>query len=126
MKEEKTILEKYTKNIFIFSWGKLLLLLSRFSRVQLCATPQTAAHQAPSSLGFYRQEHWSGLPFSSPMHETESESQVAQSCPTLCDPMDCSLPGSSIHGIFQARVLEFGAPQNKICHKFHFPAIYFP
>ena len=32
-----------------------------------------------------------------------------QSCPTLCDPMDCSLPGSSIHGIFQARVLEWGA-----------------
>ena len=36
----------------------------------------------------------------------ESESEVAQSCPTLCNPMDCSLPGSSIHGIFQARVLE--------------------
>jgi len=36
----------------------------------------------------------------------ESESEVAQSCPTLCDPMDCSLPGSSIHGILQARVLE--------------------
>ena len=40
----------------------LLLLLSRFSRVQLCATPWTAAHQAPPSLGFSRQEHWSGLP----------------------------------------------------------------
>ena len=38
----------------------------------------------------------------------ESESEVAQSCPTLCDPMDCSLPGFSIHGIFQARVLEWG------------------
>ena len=37
---------------------------------------------------------------------TESESEVAQSCPTLCDPMDCSLPGSSVHGIFQAGVLE--------------------
>ena len=35
--------------------------------------------------------------------------EVAQSCPTLCDPMDCSLPGSSFHGIFQARVLEWGA-----------------
>ena len=41
----------------------LLLLLSRFSRVRLCATPETAAHQAPLSLGFSRQEHWSGLPF---------------------------------------------------------------
>ena len=39
----------------------------------------------------------------------KSESEVAQSCPTLSDPMDCSLPGSSIHGIFQARVLEWGA-----------------
>ena len=49
----------------------LLLLLSRFSRVQLCATPEMAAHQAPPSLGFSRQEHWSGLPFPSPMHESE-------------------------------------------------------
>ena len=40
----------------------MLLLLSRFSRVRLCVTPQTAAHQAPPSLGFSRQEHWSGLP----------------------------------------------------------------
>ena len=47
----------------------LLLLLSHFSRVRLCATPETAAHQAPPSLGFSRQEHWSGLPFPSPMHE---------------------------------------------------------
>ena len=37
----------------------------------------------------------------------ESESEVTQSCPTLCDPMDCSLSGSSVHGIFQARVLEW-------------------
>ena len=49
----------------------LLLLLSRFSHVQLCATPEMAAHQAPPSLGFSRQEHWSGLPFSSPMHESK-------------------------------------------------------
>jgi len=39
----------------------------------------------------------------------KSESEVAQSCPTLSDPMDCSLPGSSVHEIFQARVLEWGA-----------------
>ena len=39
----------------------------------------------------------------------ESESEIAQLCPTLSDPMDCSLPGSSIHGILQARVLEWGA-----------------
>ena len=41
--------------------------------------------------------------------KVKSESEVAQSCPTLWDPMDCSLPGSSIHGIFLARVLEWGA-----------------
>ena len=49
----------------------LLLLLSRFSRVQFCATPEMAAHQASPSLGFSRQKHWSGLPFPSPMHESE-------------------------------------------------------
>ena len=41
--------------------------------------------------------------------KVKSESEVAQSCPTLSDPMNCSLPGSSVHGIFQARVLEWGA-----------------
>ena len=51
--------------------GMLLLLLSRFSRVRLYATPQMAAHQAPPSLGFSRQEHWSRLPFPSPMQESE-------------------------------------------------------
>ena len=49
----------------------LLLLLSRFSGVRFGVTPQTAAHQVPLSLGFSRQEHWSGLPFPSPMHESE-------------------------------------------------------
>ena len=96
-------------------WSRVsgsVLLLSRFSRVQLCATPETAAHQAPQSLGFSRQEHWSGLPFPSPMHESENECEVAQSSPTPSDPMDCSLPGSSIHGIFQARVLEWGGSVN--------------
>ena len=50
----------------------LLLLLSRFSRVQLCATPWTAAYQAPPPMGFSKQEYWSGLPLSSP--ETVSTS----------------------------------------------------
>ena len=48
----------------------LLLLLSPFSRVQLCVTPWTAAYQASPSMRFSRQEHWSGLPFPSPMHES--------------------------------------------------------
>ena len=92
----------------------LLLLLSRFSRVQLCATPETAAYQLTSFL----------CPWDSPGKNTgvgchfllqcmrvksESESEVAQLCPTPIDPMDCSLPGCSVHGIFQARVLEWGA-----------------
>ena len=57
-----------------------------------------AAHQAPQPLGLSRQEHWSGLPFPSPMQESESEGEVAQLCLTLSDPMDCRLPGSSAHG----------------------------
>ena len=75
--------------------------------LQSCPTLCNPIDGGPLSLGFSRQEHWSGLPFLSPMHESESE--VAQSCQTLSDPMDCSLPGSSIYGIFQARVLEWGA-----------------
>ena len=49
----------------------LLLLLGHFSHVWLCATRQTASHKAPPSLGFSRQEHWTGLPFPFPMHESE-------------------------------------------------------
>ena len=85
-------------------WTLALLLLSRFSRVRLCVTPLTAAHQAPLSLGFSRQEHWSGLPFPSPMHESErwkwSRSVVSDSLqphglqPTrLLHP--CDFPGKS-------------------------------
>ena len=76
-------------------WYMLLLPLSHFSCVQLCATPQTAAHQVPLSLGFSRQEYWSGLPFPSPLIHVQSVqfSSVAQSCLTLCDPMNCSTPG---------------------------------
>ena len=85
-------------------------------------------------MGFSRHEYWSGLPFPPPGDLPDpgikpvspaspalaggfytfgspclrvSESEAAQSCPTLCDPMDCSLPGFSVHGIFQARVLEW-------------------
>ena len=87
----------------------LLLLLSCFSRIWLCVTPETAAHQAPPSLGFSRQEHWSGLPFLSPMHESEKSKRNRSVVSDSSDPMDCSPPGSSIHGIFQARVLEWGA-----------------
>ena len=63
----------------VLEWGAiafsekdlLLLLLSHFSHVRLCAAPEMVAHQAALSLGLSRQEHWSGLPFPSPMHESE-------------------------------------------------------
>ena len=69
----------------------------------------TEAHQAPPSLGFSRQEHWSGLHFLLQCMKVKSENEVVQSCRTHSDPVVCSLPGASIHGIFQARVLEWGA-----------------
>ena len=80
--------------------------------LQLCPTlcdPKTAAHQAPPSMGFSRQEYWSGLPFPSPMRESEKWKWSRSVVLTLSDPMDGSLPGSSVHGIFQARALEWGA-----------------
>ena len=94
------------------------------------ATPWAVACQAPLSLGFPSQETWSGLPSPQGIFPTQGSnpgllhcrqilyslshqgspilcmSEVAQSCPTLCDPMDYSPPGSSIHRIFQGRVLE--------------------
>ena len=54
--------------------------------------------------------------------KVKSESEVAQSCPTLSDPMDCSLTGSSIHGIFQARVLEWGATAFSLTNQEEVPA----
>ena len=72
-----------------------LLVLSRFSHVRFCATPETAAHQVLQSLGFSRQEHWSGLPFPSPCMKVKSESEVTQSCSTLSDP----------HGLQPTRLL---------------------
>ena len=109
--------------------------------VWLFVTPWTEGHQAPLSMGFSRQEYWSGLPFPSPGDlpdpGTEPVSPALQadallfeppgkphipinlriyvyacmlsrsSCLTLCDPMNFSLSGSSVHGILQARILEW-------------------
>ena len=80
--QQKNIPDKKTERIWSMNVLKnlrnctvanvwLLLLLSCFSCVWLCATPETAAHQACPSLGFSRQEHWSGLPCPSPTHESE-------------------------------------------------------
>ena len=85
--------------------------------VQLLATSWTAAYQAPPSMGFSRQESWSGVPLPCPWHSWDYLSnkisicvcKVIQSCLTLCNTMDCSPPGSSVHGISQARILEWVA-----------------
>ena len=118
--------------------------MKSLSRVRLFVTPWTVAYQAPS-MGFSRQEYWSGLAFPSPeglpdpgiepgspalqadalpseppgkpilfyfilfFYQGETESEVAQSCLTLCDRMDYSPPGSSVHGILQAKILEWVA-----------------
>ena len=87
----------------------LLLLLSHFSRVRLCATPQTADHQAPRPWDSPGKNTGVGCHFLLQCMKVKSESEVAQSCPTLRDPIDRSLPGCSVHGIFQAGVLEWGA-----------------
>ena len=82
----------------------LLLLLSSFSRVRLCVTIRL--HRPWDSPG---KNTGVGCHFLLQCRTVKSESEVAQSCPSLQDPMDCSPPGSSIHRIFQARVLEWGA-----------------
>ena len=114
--------------------------MKSFSCVRLFATPWTVVPQAPLSMGFSRQEYWSGLPFPPPLDllnpgiETASFAvpalqenslplnheasplcllcvcaKLLQSCPTLCDPMDCSPPGSCVHGILQAKILKWVA-----------------
>ena len=90
-------------------WVASLLLLSHFSRVWLCETPQTAAHQAPPSLGSSRQEHSSGLSFPSPMHKNEkwNWSRPAVSDSSWPHGLQPTMP--LVHGIFQARVLEWVA-----------------
>ena len=87
----------------------LLLLLSCFSRVRLCAPPEMAAHQAPHPWDSPGKNTGVGCHFLLQCMKVKSESDVAQSRPTLRDSMDCSLSGSYVHGIFQARVLEWVA-----------------
>ena len=68
-----------------------------------------AAHQAPHSWDSPGKNPGVGCHFLLQCMKVKSESEVTQSCPTLSDPMDCSLPGFAVHGIFQARVLECSA-----------------
>ena len=87
----------------------LLLQLSCFSRVRLCATPEMAPTRLPHPWDSPGKNAGVGCHFLLQCMKAKSESEVVQSCPTPSDPMDCSLPGSSVHGIFQARVLKWGA-----------------
>ena len=80
--------------------------------LQSCPTPCDpidAAHQAPRPWDSSGKNTGVGYHFLLQCMKVKSESEVAQSCLTLRDPMDCSPPGSSVHEIFQARVLEWGA-----------------
>ena len=90
-------------------WGLLLLLLSRFSRVQLLRPHRRQPTRLPRPWDSPGKNTGVGCHFLLQCMKVKSESEVPQPCPTLHDPMDCSLPGSSAHGIFQARVLEWGA-----------------
>ena len=87
----------------------LLLLLSRFSRVRLCATHRQQPTRLPCPWDSPGKNTGVGCHFLLQRTKVKSESEVTQSYPTRSDPMDSSLPGSSIHGIFQAGVLEWGA-----------------
>ena len=116
---------RYGSVLFIPS-GAISLLLPRgildFCCCCCCCCCQVTSVVSDSVRPHRRQPTRLPLPWDSPGKNTgvgchfllqcmkvKSEREVAQSCPTLSDPMDCSLPGSSVHGIFQARVLEWGA-----------------
>ena len=96
-----------------------LLLLSHFSCAWLCVIPQTAAHQAPPSLGFSRQEHWWVAISSSNAWKWKVKVKSLSHVWLSATP-DYSLPGSSIHGILQARVLEW-VPLPSLKHKAVYP-----
>ena len=94
---------------YLFVVNSPLAAVAAAKRLQSCPAlcdPMTAAHQAPPSLGFSRQEHWNGLPFPFPKHEGEKRKGSHSDSSWPHGP---SLPGSSIHGIPQARVLEWVA-----------------
>ena len=87
----------------------LLLLLRRFSRVRLVQPHRRQPTRLPRPWDSPGKNTGAGFHFLLQCMKVKRESEVSQLCPTLSDPMDCSLPGSSVHGIFQARVLEWVA-----------------
>ena len=106
----RATVHRVTKSYTWLKWPLLvLLLLSHFSRVQLCATHRQQLTRHPHPWDSPSKNTRGSCHFLLQCMRVKSESEVAQSCLTLRDPMDCSLPGSSVHGSFQARVLEWGA-----------------
>ena len=98
---------------YVSAHSQALCVYWSLSGVWLFATPWTAACQTPQSVEFSRQEYWSVLPLPSPGDLPDPNPAAAaaaakslQSCPTLCDPIDGSPPGSAVPGILQARTLE--------------------
>ena len=79
------------------------MILHLFQRPSALAEGKRKYRSHDSKSRAFMESHFTGVGVRA---KEESESEVAQSCPTLCDPTDCSLPGFSVHGIFQTRVLE--------------------
>ena len=111
----------YVSNLQRFAGQRQLLLITQRAVCHLCCCRGTSV--VPDSVRPQRRQptrlphRWDspgkntgvGCHFLLQCMKVKSESEVVRSCPTLCDPMGCSLPASSVHGIFQARVLEWGA-----------------
>ena len=85
---------------FSYAW-KWKVKVKSLSHVRLFATPWTAAHQAPPPWDSPGKNNGVGCHYLLQCMKVKSESEVAQSCPTLSNPMDCSPPDTSVHGIFQ-------------------------
>ena len=93
----------------LWSLLQLLLLLNRFSHVHSVRPHRWQPTRLPRPWDSPGKNTGVGCHFLLQCMKVKSEREVTQSCPTLSDPKDCSLPGSSVHGSFQARVLEWGA-----------------
>ena len=102
----------YVFDIVFLLRAMLLLLLSRFSHVQLCAPHWWQPTRLPHPWDSPGENIGVGCHFLLQCMKVKSESEVAQSCPTLSDPIDCGPPGSSMHGIFPGKSLGMG------CHKY--------
>ena len=102
----------FSKNICCYVLGIFYIHTCHAKSLQSCPAlcdPRGQPTRLPHPWDSPSKNTGVGCHFLLQCRKVKSESEVAQSCPTLSDPMDCSLPGSSVHGIFQARVLEWGA-----------------